>query len=209
MPALSSRSPRTFQPPVAAGYLQAATDEDLMHEIADGDSDAFAELMGRHLGRVVGTASRLLGSRNDGEEIAQEAFIRVWSSAHRWRPVEMKGGASFRAWLYRIVVNLAIDRKRQRVMAALDDINEPVDGSDDGFAQLYKRQFSDIVSVAVSQLPERQRTALTLCFFEGMSNADVGRIMNLTVGAIESLLVRARHALRKDLGKLYFELASR
>ncbi len=180
-----------------------------MHEIADGDSDAFAELMGRHLGRVVGTASRLLGSRNDGEEIAQEAFIRVWSSAHRWRPVEMKGGASFRAWLYRIVVNLAIDRKRQRVMAALDDINEPVDGSDDGFAQLYKRQFSDIVSVAVSQLPERQRTALTLCFFEGMSNADVGRIMNLTVGAIESLLVRARHALRKDLGKLYFELASR
>ncbi len=184
------------------------SDEDLMELVAKGDSAAFSELVHRHLRRVVGVASRMLGSRNDGEEIAQEAFIRVWSYAPKWRPVDNGRGAPFRTWLYRIVLNLVIDRKRQRVMAPLDDVFEPADESADGFDALYREELSEVVASAVSRLPERQRAVLMLCFFEGRTNVEAGRLLSLTVSAVESLLVRARRALRVELGGAYRELSA-
>jgi RNA polymerase sigma-70 factor (ECF subfamily) len=184
------------------------SDEDLMEAVAKGDAAAFSELIHRHLKRVVGVASRMLGSRNDGEEVAQEAFIRVWSYAPKWRPVDNGRGAPFRTWLYRIVLNLVIDRKRQRVMAPLDDVFEPADESDDGFDKLYHEELSKVVASAVSRLPERQRAVLLLCFFEGRTNVEAGRLLSLTVSAVESLLVRARRALRAELGGAYRELSA-
>jgi RNA polymerase sigma-70 factor (ECF subfamily) len=148
-----------------------------------------------------------MGSRADGEEIAQEAFARVWSHAARWRPIGGGGNARFTTWLYRIVVNLAIDRKRRPSLAAIDEVEEPIDEADDGFAQIHRRQVSDAVAAAMARLPERQRVALALCFFEGMSNIEAGKIMSLSVGAVESLLVRARRTLRLDLSNVYEELS--
>ena len=175
--------------------------------IAEGDRSAFSRLVERHLARTVGLATRLMGARADGEEIAQEAFARVWSHAGRWRPVGSGGKARFTTWLYRIVVNLAIDRKRRPSHAAIDDVDEPIDEADDGFAQIHRRQVSDAVSAAMLRLPERQRVALALCFFEQMSNIEAGKIMSLSVGAVESLLVRARRALRQELAGVYQELS--
>jgi RNA polymerase sigma-70 factor, ECF subfamily len=183
------------------------SDEALMAAIATGDQLAFARLVERHLARTVGLATRLMGSRADGEEISQEAFTRVWRHAARWRPLGGGGNARFTTWLYRIVVNLAIDRKRRPVHAAMDDVDEPVDESDDGFVRIHRRQVSDAVTVAMMQLPERQRVALALCFFEGMSNIEAGVIMSLSVGAVESLLVRARRSLRQGLAGVYEELS--
>jgi RNA polymerase sigma-70 factor (ECF subfamily) len=183
------------------------SDEMLMAAIATGDQLAFARLVERHLARTVGLGTRLMGSRADGEEIAQEAFTRVWSHAARWRPLGSGGNARFTTWLYRIVVNLAIDRKRRPVHAAMDDVDEPVDEADDGFVKIHRRQVSDAVTVAMMQLPERQRVALALCFFEGMSNIEAGVIMSLSVGAVESLLVRARRSLRQGLAGVYEELS--
>jgi RNA polymerase sigma-70 factor (ECF subfamily) len=188
--------------------LARRSDEELMRAVAQRDPAAFSELVNRHLMRVVGVASRMLGSRNDGEEIAQEAFIRVWSYAPRWLPVDTGRGAPFRTWLYRIVLNLVIDRKRQRVMAPLDDAYEPVDESGTGFDTLYREELSDIVASAVARLPERQRAVLVLCCLEGRSNIEASRLMSLTVSAVESLLVRARRALREDLGGAYAELSA-
>jgi RNA polymerase sigma-70 factor (ECF subfamily) len=187
--------------------VEPRSDEELMAAIATGDQLAFARLVERHLARTVGLATRLMGARADGEEIAQEAFARVWSHAARWRPLGAGGNARFTTWLYRIVMNLAIDRKRRPVHAAMDDVDEPVDESDDGFAQIHRRQVSDAVTVAMMQLPERQRVALALCFFEGMSNIEAGKIMSLSVGAVESLLVRARRSLRQGLAGVYEELS--
>jgi RNA polymerase sigma-70 factor (ECF subfamily) len=183
------------------------SDETLMAEIAAGDQGAFARLVDRHLARTVGLATRLMNSRSDGEDIAQEAFSRVWSHAARWRPVGGGGNAKFTTWLYRIVVNLAIDRKRRPVMAPMDDVDEPADEADDGFRQIHRRQVTDAVTVAMAKLPERQRIALTLCFFEGMSNIEAAEAMSLSVGAVESLLVRARRALRQELAGVYNELS--
>jgi RNA polymerase sigma-70 factor (ECF subfamily) len=186
---------------------EARSDEMLMAAIATSDQLAFARLVERHLARTVGLATRLMGSRADGEEIAQEAFTRVWTHAARWRPLGGGGNARFTTWLYRIVVNLAIDRKRRPVHAAMDDVDEPVDEADDGFVRIHRRQISDAVTVAMMQLPERQRVALALCFFEGMSNIEAGVIMSLSVGAVESLLVRARRSLRQGLAGVYEELS--
>jgi RNA polymerase sigma-70 factor, ECF subfamily len=183
------------------------SDETLMAAIATGDQLAFARLVERHLARTVGLATRLMGSRADGEEIAQEAFTRVWSHAARWRPLGAGGNARFTTWLYRIVVNLAIDRKRRPVHAAMDDVDEPVDETDDGFVRIHRRQVSDAVTAAMMQLPERQRVALALCFFEGLSNIEAGKIMSLSVGAVESLLVRARRSLRQGLAGVYEEVS--
>jgi RNA polymerase sigma-70 factor (ECF subfamily) len=185
---------------------EARSDETLMAAIAAGDRLAFARLVERHLARTVGLGTRLMGARADGEEIAQEAFARVWSHAARWRPIGGGGNAKFTTWLYRIVVNLAIDRKRRPSMAPMDDVEEPADEADDGFALIHRRQVSDAVSRAMARLPERQRVALSLCFFEGMSNIEAGKVMSLSVGAIESLLVRARRALRDELTGVYDEL---
>lgn len=178
-----------------------------MTAIAEGDKFAFSRLVERHLARTVGLGTRLMGSRADGEEIAQEAFARVWTHAGRWRPIGSGGNARFTTWLYRIVVNLAIDRKRKPGFSSIDDVAEPMDESDDGFGQIHKRQMSKSVAAAIQRLPERQRTALALCFFEEMSNIEAGKVMNLSVGAVESLLVRARRALRQELQAVYGELS--
>src|SRR5579883_1719792 len=189
-----------------AMMIEPRSDEALMAAIAEEDDFAFSQLVQRHLARTVGLATRLMGSRADGEEIAQEAFARVWAHAARWRP-SGGGNARFTTWLYRIVVNLAIDRKRRPAFAPIEDVVEPADEADDGFAQIHHRQVTDAVAAAVMRLPERQRTALTLCFFEGMSNIEAGKIMTLSVGAVESLLVRARRTLRAELGGTYQELS--
>src|SRR5262249_18012751 len=97
--------------------------------------------------------------------------------------------------------------KRRPGFAAIDDVAEPVDDADDGFVQIHRRQVTDSVATAVMRLPERQRVALTLCFFEGMSNIEAGKIMSLSVGAVESLLVRARRTLRAELEGTYRELS--
>lgn len=190
-----------------ATMIEPRTDEALMAAIAEEDGFAFSQLVQRHLARTVGLATRLMGSRADGEEIAQEAFARVWAHAARWRPIGGGGNARFTTWLYRIVVNLAIDRKRRPGFAPMDDVVEPVDEADDGFVRIQRRQVTDAVAAAVLRLPERQRTALSLCFFEGMSNIEAGKIMSLSVGAVESLLVRARRTLRAELEGTYQELS--
>lgn len=177
-----------------------ATDEDLMMRIGNGDRAAFGELVRRHLSRAVAIAQRVTGSRGDAEEIAQEAFLRVWTKAATWRSAEGEvRGARFTTWLYRVVVNLGIDRKRRPAMSALEAAGDPADPADSALHTLEKGQLSTRVAAAVAALPERQRAALTLCFYEGLSNREAADILALSPGAVESLLVRARRSLRDAL----------
>jgi len=177
-----------------------ATDEELMMRIGNGDRVAFGDLVRRHLDRTVGVAHRVTGSRGDAEEIAQEAFMRVWTKAPQWRQSDGDfRGARFTTWLYRVVVNLSIDRKRRPAMGPLDDAGDPPDPADSALQVLERTQLSTRVAAAVADLPERQRAVLTLCYYEGLSNRDAAAALSLTPGAIESLLVRARRTLRQSL----------
>lgn len=174
-------------------------DEALLRAAGGGDRDAFAALVERHLGRAIAIAGRMLGSRADAEEVAQEAFLRVWQKAPDWRD---DGGAKFSTWLHRVLVNLCIDRKRRRPTVPLDAIEEPADESADSYDRVARRERQARVASALAALPDRQRAAVVLSYYEGLSNGAVAEALDVTVGAVESLLVRARRTLAAALQDL-------
>jgi RNA polymerase sigma-70 factor (ECF subfamily) len=171
------------------------TDEALMARVARGDERAFRELVRRHSPAMVGLARRVLGNGSDAEAIAQDALLRVWVNAPRWKPL-----ASFRTWLTRIVVNLCLDRKRKAPWVDLDAAGELVDpaaGAESGLEQTERDRELDR---AIGTLPARQRTAIVLTYREGMSNAQVADVLDTTVSAVETLLARGKQNLRQQLG---------
>lgn len=176
----------------------SAEDDDLMARAGGGDGAAFSRIVARHGQRVGRLAARFMGGRGEAEEIVQEAFTRLWIKARNWQP----GGAQVSTWLHRVVVNLCLDRKRRPGTAPLEaanDVADPAPRSDDlVFAGERSRRVQD----AVAALPERQRAALLLCHFEDMSNVEAAAALEISVGALESLLVRARRSLRAALEDL-------
>jgi len=184
------------RPAVLRRDMTEDDDGTLMLQVAKGDRRAYGLLVDRHLRHAVNLAYRVLFNRADAEEIAQEAFLRVWQHAIRWRS---DGGASFRTWLNRVIVNLCIDRKRKPTMAALDDQPDPVDPAGTPFDAVLGGETSARISAALVKLPERQRAAIVLCYWEGESNIAAAETLGISVGALESLLVRAKRALRDDL----------
>ena len=172
-----------------------ASDEDLMVAIARGDEPAFQVLMRRYLPRAVGLARRILGNDADAEEVVQEAFLRLWVHAPRWRPA-----AAFRTWFYRVVVNLCLNRKRRAPFAALEDVDEPIDPGTDASVEFEARQTEGMLAAAIADLPERQRAAIILTYHEGLANAETATVLGTSVSGVETLLVRARRSLRKALG---------
>lgn len=174
-------------------------DEALLLSAGRGDRGAFTALVERHLGRAGAIAGRMLGSRADAEEVVQEAFLRVWQKAPDWR---IDGGAKFSTWLHRILVNLCIDRKRRRPTIPIDAIEEPADEAADGFDRAAAGERQRRVADALGELPERQRAAIVLSYYEGLSNVAVADALEISVGAVESLLVRARRSLSAALADL-------
>src|SRR5437016_14382307 len=98
------------------------SDEQLMARVAGGDERAFQLLSRRHLPAMLGLARRILRNSAEAEDVAQEAFMRVWTHAPRWQPV-----AQFRTWLTRVVINLCLDRKRRAPWVELEAAGEIVD----------------------------------------------------------------------------------
>ncbi len=184
--------------------MDGLSDEELMGRVGEGDHAAYATLVDRHLGRCVGFSRRMLGNRHEAEEVAQEAFLRVWKHAPTWR----HDGAKFTTWLYRVVVNLGIDRKRRPVQAPLEAAGDPADPNEDVALSAERSDQGRHVAAAMADLPERQRTALVLCYHEEMSNAEAAAVMGLSVKAVESLLVRARRTLRERVAPMISEVES-
>lgn len=170
----------------------------LMRAIADGDRAAFARLMDVHGSFALTLAARLTNSAADAEEVAQEAFLRAWRQAPDWRPA---AGARFRTWLYRVVINLCLDRRRRQPFVPLDDIAEPEAPDPDGLTRMTEVEGSHLVRSALSELPDRQRAALALSYFDGLSAARAAETMGVSVTALEALLVRGRRGLREALAR--------
>jgi len=166
-------------------------DDDLMARVAAGERAAFAQLVGRNLDRALAVAQRILGDRNEAEDVAQEALLRLWRHAG----ARQAGTARVSTWLYRFVVNLCLDRRRRPSAVALEAAGDPPDPSPSTFAAIYRDEVAGLVAAAVAKLPERQRAALALCYYEGLSNIEAAEILDVSIGALESLLVRARRSL--------------
>lgn len=179
----------------------AISDISLMASIAKEDRHAFNIFLSRHLSAVVQFAKRYMFSLADAEDIAQETFIRVWQKGASWQPQ----GHSPRSWLYRIAYNLCIDEIRRQPASEQfnNDITEKKTISDSGDLERNIEHESDInwISRSLKELPERQRTALSLCALQGLSNKEAANVMDISVEALESLLSRARRQLREKLQK--------
>lgn len=176
----------------AAG-LQA--DAELMARIAEGDSAAIAVLMERALPRVLGLARRMLGDPVEAEDVAQETFERTWRVADRWRP----GEARIETWMSRIAINLCHDRLRRRRETPVASPPERADAAPRSDNVIAAGQASARVIEALSELPERQRTAIELCHFQEMGNIEAADMLDISVEALESLLARGRRKLRELL----------
>jgi RNA polymerase sigma-70 factor (ECF subfamily) len=173
-------------------------DHQLMADLAAGNLTALDSIVQRYQQRVFALAYRMLGNWHWAEDIAQETFIRLYNSAPRYKP-----DAKLITFLYPIVINLCRDfhRKNGRITQSEIPINLLTD-SDDPQSAAISNENTAIISKAVSQLPERQKTALLLHRFDGLSHAEIAKIMDISASAAESLLVRAYASLRQSLIKL-------
>ncbi|WP_325456935.1 sigma-70 family RNA polymerase sigma factor [Hyphomicrobium sp.] len=167
----------------------------LVAEAGAGNGQAFGVLMERHLGSIVAVARRMLRDDAEAEDVAQEAFLRLWRSG---ATLEI-GPAGIRPWLRRVVSNLCLDRVRGqgrvKVVEELPEVPEPP-------TQLAALESQDVqrrVEIAMQGLPDRQRLALTLFHFEGLSQIEIGNVLGVSDEAVESLLSRARRQLKADL----------
>lgn len=177
---------------------EADEDDALMTLVGAGDQRAFARLVVRHGPRAQALAHRFTGSPGEAEEIVQEAFWRVWRTAERWTP----GGARFSTWLHRVVVNLCVDReRRERIRRFLPfaDAFDPPSEEADPERVTADRDAVAAVRLEILALPARQRAALLLAAEGDRSNAEIAAALETTEKAVESMLVRARRALRQRL----------
>jgi RNA polymerase sigma-70 factor (ECF subfamily) len=180
----------------------ADDDVRLMARIGRGDAAACATLVDRHLGGMVAFAGRVLGDAAEAEDVAQEVFERVWTSASRWEP-----RAKLSTWLHRVAMNLCLDRIARRREQSLDDVPEPLDPKPSPYSEAAARDLGRHVQAALLTLPERQRIAITLCHHQGLSGYEAAEILGVGERALESLLARGRRAMRERLRQVAADLA--
>jgi RNA polymerase sigma-70 factor (ECF subfamily) len=170
------------------------SDEQLMSAAGKGDMDAFRQLVERHQQVAVGTACRFVGDRTTAEDIAQEAFLRLLERAADYEP-----RARFRTYLFSVIWHLCVDfhrRSGRRAAGPVEGLADPASGP----AQAAdRREREALVRRAVDALPARQRMALILKHFEGLSYEEVAGALGCSVRAVDSLLSRARARLRDEL----------
>ncbi|WP_298921328.1 RNA polymerase sigma factor [uncultured Roseobacter sp.] len=171
--------------------LSTLSDDALMVLYANGDPAAARALAGRLLPRVFGQARRMLGDDGEAEDVAQEAMVRLWRIAPRWR----QGEAQVSTWLYRVCANLCTDRLRKRRHVALDEIAEPEDPVPGVERKMQERSRDDALQGALNALPERQRQAVILRHIEGLANPEIAAVMEISPRAVESLTARGKRAL--------------
>lgn len=177
-----------------AADLQSTGDAELLSAAARRDAAAFGEIVNRYYKPVYRLTWRMTGGHADTEDIAQEAFLKLWQN-----PRQLREAGALKGWLMRVASNAAIDRSRKRVHADIEtapEVADPTALPDDG---IDRQAASRAIEQRIAALPERQRLALSLVYYEGLSNIDAAAIMETSIEAVESLLARARRGLRDSL----------
>jgi RNA polymerase sigma-70 factor (ECF subfamily) len=192
--------------------MMKPTDEDLMRRVATGDKHAFEALVYRHQRPVLNFIFRFLGDRTEAEDLTQDVFLRVWKSVETYKP-----DAKFTTWLYRIAINLCINRQRALRIRRWFSVSQPHEqkpNSEDTFFQaesaeiataedhLINSEQSRRLLKALNELPTSQRLAIVLKIYDGLSYQEISQLMNRSISAVDSLLIRAKKNLRKKLTKI-------
>ena len=182
-------------------------DAKLMLEFAKGNTSAFDQILKKYKGIVINIAYRFIQNRDEAEDIAQEVFLKVYNSARRYKPE-----AKFSTWIYKITVNLCLNKLRSKKHLQTVSLDKPIfsieneiirENHDPAYVHpsinLEKKELDLLVKEAISALPSNQRVAVILQKYEGLSYREISEIMGCSTSAVDSLLQRAKQNLKRKL----------
>lgn len=187
-------------PPASAGQGggEVPSDRDLILGVARRDEEAFRILFRRWAPRLQRLLTQATGSRETGEELLQEAFLRVLQAAPRFEP---RGAAG--AWIHRIAVNLAYSHWRRRKAAPFSPAGDravpDAPATDDPAGALERRVFAAAAREALQRLPENQRMVFLLKVDQGLTYEEIGEVLAIPAGTAKSRLHHAVMRLRAEL----------
>jgi RNA polymerase sigma-70 factor (ECF subfamily) len=192
--------------------LASLSDNELICEVKDGNSDAFQTLVYRHDSKVLSIAARYTNNAEEAKDIYQEVFIRAYRGLGGFRKQ-----SEFTTWLYRITTNVCIASYRNRkksygIITQHENIgNGTVDplqverNNNTPHEQMMNTEISARVANAVKLLSPRQKIIFTLRHYEGFKLSEIAKFLKCTEGAVKKQLFTAIRKLREDLKDLYFE----
>ncbi len=185
------------------------SDVDLMLDVKAGDEASFDLLLRRYRTPLVNFLCRMVHDRATAEDLAQEAFLRVYRARNKYSP-----SAKFTTWLFRIATNLALNSIRDNRHRQMEtSIDAPIDEEDARPRELPSREMRidehmmdrdrcDFIRRAIASLPEKQRVAVLLHKYEEMDYGEIAKILECSESALKSLLFRAYETLRVQLAPL-------
>jgi RNA polymerase sigma factor (sigma-70 family) len=174
---------------------ESASDDALMGRILRRDAVAFRVVVDGHARALHRIAYRMIGDATEAEDLAQEALTRLWQHAGRWQA----GGAGIGAWLTRVTMNLCLDRLRRQRFASDEAVPERADEAPLAPELIAAEQDRQRVVAAIAALPDNQRAAIVLTYYEDQPNAAAAESLDMNIKAFESLLLRARGGLKRAL----------
>jgi len=172
-------------------------DDDLVDRIAARDHAAMRLAADRHAALVWRIAYRMLGDATEAEDIAQESLLKLWNHADRWQ----EGGGGIAPWLKKVTVNQCLDRLRRKRFASDQEVPEREDDSPLADRQIEAVETGQAVKDCIESLPDRQRAAVILTYYEEQPNQGAAESLEMQLKAFESLLFRARASLKGCVGR--------
>jgi RNA polymerase sigma-70 factor (ECF subfamily) len=174
----------------------SADDGTLVAACLDGNRAAFEPLVERHRRQIYQLCYRYVGNHEDASDLAQDVFVRAFRGLRGF-----KGKSSFSTWLYRIAINVCLNRVSLKA-AALEPLTErsaPVSDAEAADAAILRRQRAETVRAAIAKLPPRQRATLILRVYHELPHGEIAGVLGTSVGAVKANFFHALANLKKLL----------
>lgn len=175
-------------------------DIQLMLRFKEGDISAFAEIFNKYKKEVLNTVYRIIGNRDEAEDLSQEVFLRIYNAGKRYKPT-----AEFKTYLRKIAMNVCFSHLRRKKILkfiSLDrffkDKEQHLETSNPENIQI-QEELKSFLKEAILKLPENQRMAIVLRHYNNLSYEEIANVINLTPQAVKSLIFRARENLKRIL----------
>lgn len=168
------------------------SDDELVARIAARDHGAMRLAADRHAQLVWRVAYRMLGDAAEAEDVAQESLLKLWNHADRWQA----GGTGIAPWLKKVTVNQCLDRLRRKRFTSDEKVPERADETPLADRQIEAGEAGQAVKDCIEALPDRQRAAVILTYYEEQPNQGAAESLEMQLKAFESLLFRARASLK-------------
>jgi RNA polymerase sigma-70 factor, ECF subfamily len=210
-PSFAGRSPADTGPArgqkvTLEGEVAQLEDGEIVRRVLAGEEDRFELLVRRYQARVVSHVTRMVGSRDDAVDLAQEIFLKVFQALDRFNP-----SYKFSTWLFRIAGNAAIDHLRKRRPRTVPlEVTDPEGGGApyppeqrsaglDPYGELRNAERGEAIARAIQDLPPDFRELIALRHFVGLSYEEIAEAKNMPLGTVKNKLFRARAVLKERL----------